>query len=134
MGTSSRRSLHVAVLMGGPSAEREVSLSSGRECAAALRAEGYTVTEVDAGPDLTVPVGAAHDVVRFDAGGVVDPDGHGLRFGWDFGDGSEATGAVVRHRYTAPGQYTVTLRAQDQTGLACGVATDTATITAIARN
>lgn len=88
----------------------------------------------DAGPDLTVPVGAAHDVVRFDAGGVVDPDGHGLRFGWDFGDGSEAAGAVVRHRYTAPGQYTVTLRAQDQTGLACGVATDTATITAIARN
>ena len=38
--------------MGGPSAEREVSLSSGRECAAALRGEGYEVTEVDAGPDL----------------------------------------------------------------------------------
>ena len=28
---------HVAVLMGGWSAEREVSLSSGRECAKALR-------------------------------------------------------------------------------------------------
>ncbi len=38
--------------MGGPSAEREVSLSSGRECAAALRGEGYEVVEVDAGPDL----------------------------------------------------------------------------------
>jgi len=38
--------------MGGPSAEREVSLSSGRECAAALRGEGFEVTEVDAGPDL----------------------------------------------------------------------------------
>lgn len=38
--------------MGGPSAEREVSLSTGRECAAALRAEGYQVVEVDAGPDL----------------------------------------------------------------------------------
>ena len=38
--------------MGGPSAEREVSLSSGRECAAALREAGYTVVEVDAGPDL----------------------------------------------------------------------------------
>jgi D-alanine-D-alanine ligase len=40
------------VLLGGPSAEREVSLSTGRECAAALRDEGYEVVEVDAGPDL----------------------------------------------------------------------------------
>jgi D-alanine-D-alanine ligase len=38
--------------MGGPSAEREVSLVSGRECAAALREAGFTVVEVDAGPDL----------------------------------------------------------------------------------
>jgi D-alanine-D-alanine ligase len=38
--------------MGGPSAEREVSLSSGRECAAALRDAGYNVVEVDAGPDV----------------------------------------------------------------------------------
>jgi len=39
--------------MGGPSAEREVSLSTGRECAAALRATGYQVIEVDAGRDLS---------------------------------------------------------------------------------
>ncbi|SIO29733.1 D-alanine-D-alanine ligase [Rhodovulum sp. ES.010] len=38
--------------MGGPSVEREVSLSSGRECAAALRGEGFDVVEVDAGQDL----------------------------------------------------------------------------------
>ncbi|WP_298859896.1 D-alanine--D-alanine ligase [uncultured Sulfitobacter sp.] len=39
--------------MGGPSAEREVSLDSGRACAAALREHGkYDVVEVDAGPDL----------------------------------------------------------------------------------
>lgn len=43
----------MAVLMGGPSAEREVSLSTGRACAAALREYGYDqVIEVDAGPDL----------------------------------------------------------------------------------
>ncbi|WP_193182850.1 D-alanine--D-alanine ligase [Nisaea sediminum] len=40
-------SKHVAVLMGGWSGEREVSLSSGRECAKALREAGYQVTEVD---------------------------------------------------------------------------------------
>ncbi|WP_037308012.1 D-alanine--D-alanine ligase [Ruegeria halocynthiae] len=49
---SSRTNPKVAVLMGGPSAEREVSLSSGRECAAALRGEGFEVVELDAGPDL----------------------------------------------------------------------------------
>ncbi len=51
-GMSGRTARKVAVLMGGPSAEREVSLSSGRECAAALREAGYEVVELDAGPDL----------------------------------------------------------------------------------
>lgn len=49
---SSRANPKVVVLMGGPSAEREVSLSSGRECAAALRVAGCNVIEVDAGPDV----------------------------------------------------------------------------------
>lgn len=43
---------HVAVLMGGWSNERPVSLSSGAGCAAALRNAGYTVTEVDVGRDI----------------------------------------------------------------------------------
>ena len=42
----------VAVLMGGLSAEREVSLSSGHECANALRVAGYDVVAIDAGRDL----------------------------------------------------------------------------------
>src|SRR6056297_3125435 len=49
---SSRANPKVAVLMGGPSSEREVSLSSGRECAAALRDEGFEVHEIDAARDL----------------------------------------------------------------------------------
>ncbi|TCP43126.1 D-alanine--D-alanine ligase [Rhodovulum marinum] len=50
--------------MGGPSAEREVSLSSGRECAAALRGEGFDVVEIDAGQDLPARLGdCAPDVV-----------------------------------------------------------------------
>lgn len=49
---SSRANPKVVVLMGGPSAEREVSFSSGRECAAALRDSGCDVIEVDAGPDV----------------------------------------------------------------------------------
>ena len=45
-------SLHVAVLMGGLSAEREVSLSSGEQCAQALERQGVRVSRVDAGRDL----------------------------------------------------------------------------------
>jgi D-alanine-D-alanine ligase len=43
---------HVAVLMGGWSAEREVSLVSGSAASAALRERGYRVSEIDAGRDL----------------------------------------------------------------------------------
>jgi D-alanine-D-alanine ligase len=43
---------HVALLQGGLSAEREVSLSSGRECGDALDRLGARVTRVDAGRDL----------------------------------------------------------------------------------
>jgi D-alanine-D-alanine ligase len=61
----------VAVLLGGPSAEREVSLSTGRECAAALRAAGYEVAEVDAGahpgPDLATRLAADRPDVAFNA-------------------------------------------------------------------
>ncbi len=53
--------------MGGTSAEREVSLSSGRECAAALREAGFEATELDAGPDLCARLGALAPDVVFNA-------------------------------------------------------------------
>jgi len=43
---------HVAVLMGGWSAEREISLRSGKACGNALEAEGYRVTRVDVARDV----------------------------------------------------------------------------------
>ncbi len=67
MGDASRHSPTVAVLKGGPSAEREVSLSTGRECAAALRAEGYDVVELDAGPDLCARLDEISPDVVFNA-------------------------------------------------------------------
>jgi D-alanine-D-alanine ligase len=45
-------SKHVAVLMGGWSAEREVSLRSGKACADALERNGYRVSRVDVGRDI----------------------------------------------------------------------------------
>lgn len=55
--SQARRFQHVAVLMGGQSAEREVSLSSGRACAKALR-ENYRVTEIDFTGDVAALVRA----------------------------------------------------------------------------
>ena len=43
---------HVAVLMGGWSAEREVSLVSGANCANALKEAGYEVTSIDVQRDM----------------------------------------------------------------------------------
>jgi D-alanine-D-alanine ligase len=43
---------HVAILMGGWSAEREVSLRSGKACADALTRLNYHVTAIDAGRDV----------------------------------------------------------------------------------
>ncbi|MCV6587225.1 MAG: D-alanine--D-alanine ligase [Marinibacterium sp.] len=64
MGQSSGKPPRIAVVMGGPSAEREVSLSTGRECASALRGEGFETVEIDAGPDLVDRLrDAAPDVV-----------------------------------------------------------------------
>jgi D-alanine-D-alanine ligase len=54
---------HVAVLMGGWSAEREISLRSGKACAGALTRRGYTVTPVDVGRDIaTVLAGLKPDI------------------------------------------------------------------------
>lgn len=64
---SSRANPKVAVLMGGPSAEREVSLTSGRECATALRDAGYEVVEVDAGLDLVARLNEIKPDVCFNA-------------------------------------------------------------------
>src|SRR5213080_3901784 len=45
-------SKHVAVLMGGWSAEREISLRSGKACAEALARLGHRVTRIDVGRDF----------------------------------------------------------------------------------
>ncbi|MEM7422107.1 MAG: D-alanine--D-alanine ligase [Pseudomonadota bacterium] len=64
---SSRTFNRVVVLKGGPSAEREVSLVSGSECAGALRRAGYDVVELDAGADLAARLADLRPDVIFNA-------------------------------------------------------------------
>src|SRR5680860_503367 len=58
---------HVAVLMGGLSAEREVSLNSGAACAKALEGEGYRVTRLDVGRDVAARLAEIKPDVCFNA-------------------------------------------------------------------
>jgi len=58
---------HVAVLMGGLSAEREVSLHSGAACAQALRGEGFMVTEIDVDRHVGEKLAALRPDVAFNA-------------------------------------------------------------------
>ncbi|WP_108658956.1 D-alanine--D-alanine ligase [Acuticoccus kandeliae] len=58
---------HVAVLMGGMSAERPVSLSSGEACAKGLERAGYKVTRIDVGKDLVENLKALKPDVAFNA-------------------------------------------------------------------
>jgi len=58
---------HVAVLMGGFSSERPVSLSSGKACADALEAEGYRVSRIDVGRDVASVLAELKPDVAFNA-------------------------------------------------------------------
>ncbi len=61
------RTTHVAVLKGGWSAERDVSLVSGAACGKALREEGFRVSELDAGRDVAEKLAALKPDVVFNA-------------------------------------------------------------------
>ena len=68
--------LHVLVLMGGWSSEREVSLTSGKGVAEALEARGHKVTPLDMGRDVAAKIAeAAPDVVFNALHGVPGEDG-----------------------------------------------------------
>ena len=62
-----KASKHVAVLMGGWSSERPVSLSSGAACAAGLREAGYRVTEIDMQRDIATVLASLRPDAVFNA-------------------------------------------------------------------
>ena len=132
-GPQVERSFDIA---GSVTVELSVSDNSGLICGIATDASVVRVNHtpiVDAGPDITTKLGAAHDLVGFDGSTATDADGDGLSLLWDYGDGAQGTGAITRHRYGKPGTYTVTVKASDGTGLACGTGQDTAQVTALPR-
>ena len=53
--------------------------------------------------------------VVFNGGGSSDPDNNPLTYAWDFGDGTNGSGATPSHSYANAGNYTVTLVVSDGT-------------------
>ncbi|MCP4660620.1 MAG: PKD domain-containing protein, partial [bacterium] len=79
----------------------------------------------DAGGDRVTAPGRT---LRFAADASVDPDGTVVAWAWDFGDGTDATGAAVEHAWERPGTYTVRLRVSDDSGHPLAVGYDQATV------
>src|SRR5262249_51386319 len=73
-----RRKLNITVMLGGPSAEREVSLRSGAAVASALRSLGHDVSEGDP-KDTSWTLPPATEVVVLALHGTYGEDGTGQR-------------------------------------------------------
>lgn len=59
---------------------------------------------------------------------AVDPNGGGLSYTWNFGDGSAtqtSSSSPVTHTFASPGNYTVTVRVKNQEWTSCGTTTAT---------
>ena len=66
--------------------------------------------------------GTAPVTVRFTSS-ARDPEGQGLLYVWEFGDGGMAGGGTATHTYTTPGTYDAKVTVTDPHG-----ATGTATV------
>jgi bacillopeptidase F (M6 metalloprotease family)/subtilisin family serine protease len=71
--------------------------------------------------------GRINEFLGYDGSRSSDPDGRIVSYHWQFSDGGTADGSRVRHRFTRPGTYTVTLTVTDDMGL-IGTATLTVTV------
>ncbi|WP_421724758.1 PKD domain-containing protein [Bauldia sp.] len=114
-----------------------VTLTALDDAASACSATTDTLTvmvnatpEADAGADREVWIGGANDAVLLDGSASSDADGQALTHSWQIGDTDSAFGERVRHTLTTGGAIPVTLTVSDTSGLACGSASATVTITA----
>jgi PKD repeat protein len=72
--------------------------------------------------------GFVNDTITFDGSRSYDRDGWIISWEWIFGDGTNGTGAIIKHSYNRPGRYPVTLTVTDNE-----YATDTYSTTAVIR-
>jgi len=105
-----------------------VSTDARHSCAETTAALAVFVNKrpiADAGPDRHVATG---EPVVFSARGSSDEDGEIAAYRWDFGDGTSANGAEVRHVYREPGRYRATLTVRDGADVANSEASTTVAV------
>ena len=78
-----------------------------------VRVNAPPVPELSLRPERPCP----GEEVTLSAEASKDPDGTLTAWEWDFGEGSEAQGAAVTHRYDRPGRYSLGLSVTDDSGL-----------------
>jgi len=115
-----------------------LSVADDAKAICSVQKREYVVTvntppSADAGGSREVYVGGAADDTLFSGWKSMDTDGNALTYRWKFGEGEEKAGERVRHRFSGPGAYPVTLTVSDTSGLSCGVTSDTVTITVKSR-
>lgn len=57
-----------------------------------------------------------------------DPDGTITEVSWNMGDGNVLTGNRIEYSYSLAGQYIIVVEIKDNSGLNCGIASDTVTV------
>lgn len=77
----------------------------------------------------SVKMACAGETVTFDAGKSKTAIGTITEYLWDFGDGTKDSGKTARHAYEKPGEYTVGLKIETDSGKSCTSAENSAIIT-----
>ncbi len=75
---------------------------------------------VNSSPVATIkspPKGAINETIIFDASQSLDSDGEIIGYRWDFGDGQDGSGKIIRHQFEKAGKYTVKLSVTDNSGV-----------------
>ncbi|QSX37654.1 PKD domain-containing protein [Shewanella sedimentimangrovi] len=91
--------------------------SLGRYSISGTAVDGGTAAVPTAAMALSYTPGPAPLSVNFDGSGSDDSDGTIMSYDWNFGDGTNASGAEVSHVYQAPGDFTVVLMVTDNDNL-----------------
>ncbi|MBF0478832.1 MAG: PKD domain-containing protein [Candidatus Omnitrophica bacterium] len=93
--------------------------SKGTNCSTAtaeVQVRVNTPPIADAGPNKVRCVGIE---TEFNASASSDPDGDHLTYVWDFGDGTKASGPIVKHSFVKSGKYNVNVTVDDNSGSPC---------------
>lgn len=123
------RVTHAFASAGSYTARLAVQDPTGRVNNRDVASERVTVNHVPSAQIAVPERGAVGESLAFDASASQDPDGRIVAYEWDFGDGSLAAGARVRHRYDRPGRYQVRLIVQDNSASICQTASAEASVT-----